>query len=86
MPNVATHDSRVRAAQGYIVATKVRGTAGAGGPPCVGCRHYAEVFAPRCGHGNFTVARNATCRLWVRAAKPQRPEGILSAPRSSNMR
>ena len=57
------HVSRQRRAQGYMVASAVPSGPGAG--RCRKCRHFADVFRPRCAHGDFPVTKNASCVLWV---------------------
>lgn len=59
----STHIARQRTAQDYVYASLV--TPANSGRPCRKCRHFANVFRPRCNHGDFPVTKNATCSLWV---------------------
>jgi hypothetical protein len=58
---------RQRLAQGYLMTRQVSGNPEAVGKRCGSCRHFAEVFVPRCDHGDFVVTQSATCRLWSAA-------------------
>lgn len=54
-----------RSDQGYLIPSQVPVNTEVAGKRCYRCRHFANVFEPRCDHGDFPVKSNATCRLWV---------------------
>ena len=56
-----------RLAQGYLMTRQVPVTPETTGKRCGSCRHFADVFVPRCDHGDFTVTKGATCRHWAAA-------------------
>jgi hypothetical protein len=59
------HVARQRTAQSYLVASAVPVNPETTGKRCKKCRHFADVFRPRCNHGDFPVTKNATCARWV---------------------
>jgi hypothetical protein len=61
------HVAKQRAEQVYLVASAADADIANRGRRCRSCRHFANVFRPRCQHGDFPVTKNASCALWVTA-------------------
>lgn len=59
------HIAQQRIRQGYMTAGQARANPDVVGF-CRACRHFTDVWRPKCAHGDIPVTRNASCRFWVR--------------------
>ena len=59
------HVARQRERQAYLTAGQANGNPAVAGR-CRACRYFADIWRPKCAHGDFPVTRNASCRIWVK--------------------